>query len=111
MPLKKLLQPAIDVAKHGFVVDQTYRDQTESNRTRLQAFTSSRALYLAAAASRPRSAASCATPTSRRRTSGSPTTAPRAFYGGPIGAAVAGTVAAPARGARLAARLPRHRRA
>src|SRR5881275_2803266 len=46
MPLRRLLQPAIRVARHGFVVDQTYHNQTEMNRPRFQAFTSSRALFL-----------------------------------------------------------------
>jgi gamma-glutamyltranspeptidase / glutathione hydrolase len=46
MPLKRLLQPAIADAEHGFVVDQTFHDQIASNLTRLQAFTSSRALFL-----------------------------------------------------------------
>ena len=46
MPLSRLLQPAISVAERGFVVDQAYFDQTQSNLSRLQAFTSSRAVFL-----------------------------------------------------------------
>jgi gamma-glutamyltranspeptidase/glutathione hydrolase len=46
MPLKRLLQPAIADAEHGFVVDQIFHDQIASNLTRLAAFTSSRALFL-----------------------------------------------------------------
>src|SRR5947208_7787419 len=46
MPLSRLLQPAIAVARQGFVVDKTYHDQTDQNAARLRIFTSSRALYL-----------------------------------------------------------------
>src|SRR5438067_10637180 len=48
MPLARLLQPAIAVAEHGVVVDPTFRSQIADNLTRLQAFTSSRSLFLTA---------------------------------------------------------------
>src|SRR3954463_4315311 len=37
MPLARVLQPAIHVAHHGFVVDPTFRSQTQSNLTHLNA--------------------------------------------------------------------------
>src|SRR3954469_11726735 len=40
MPLSRLLQPAIKIASNGFVVDQTYHDQTDQNKARLNIFTS-----------------------------------------------------------------------
>jgi gamma-glutamyltranspeptidase / glutathione hydrolase len=46
MPLSRLLQPGIMLAERGFVVDQTFHDQTVMNQPRLNAFTSSRALFL-----------------------------------------------------------------
>src|SRR3954453_20666604 len=46
MPLSRLLQPAIKVAPDGFTVDKTYHDQTESTRSRLDLFSSSRRYYL-----------------------------------------------------------------
>ena len=46
MPLERLLKPAIAVAERGFVVDSTFRGQIADNLTRLDAFTSSRALFL-----------------------------------------------------------------
>ena len=46
MALKRLLQPAIAVAQRGFAVDPTFRGQISDNLTRLDAFTSSRALFL-----------------------------------------------------------------
>ena len=44
--LKKALQPSIDLARSGFVVDDTFRQQTLDNKTRFDAFTSTRRLYL-----------------------------------------------------------------
>jgi gamma-glutamyltranspeptidase/glutathione hydrolase len=47
MPLGALLGPAAALADRGFVVDQTFHDQTLQNQPRLAAFAASRALYLA----------------------------------------------------------------
>ena len=44
--LKKALEPAIEVAERGFVVDKTFRQQTEDNQKRFSAFTSTKDLYL-----------------------------------------------------------------
>jgi gamma-glutamyltranspeptidase / glutathione hydrolase len=46
MPLGKVLQPAIRVAERGFVVDQTFADQTAANAARFAAFPATAALYL-----------------------------------------------------------------
>ncbi|MGO4235210.1 gamma-glutamyltransferase [Pseudarthrobacter sp. YAF2] len=40
------LKPAIKVADRGFVVDETFRNQTQDNQTRFAAFTSTKDLYL-----------------------------------------------------------------
>ncbi|HYJ72384.1 MAG TPA: gamma-glutamyltransferase, partial [Actinomycetota bacterium] len=45
-PLGKLLGPAIRVAERGFVVDQTFHDQTASNAARFAAFPATAALFL-----------------------------------------------------------------
>jgi gamma-glutamyltranspeptidase / glutathione hydrolase len=45
-PLGKLLEPAIRVAERGFVVDQTFHDQTASNAARFAAFPATAALFL-----------------------------------------------------------------
>src|SRR4051794_29050631 len=45
-PVARLLQPAIRVARRGFVVDQTFHDQVASNAARFGKFTSTSALYL-----------------------------------------------------------------
>jgi len=44
--LPALLAPAARLAEKGFVVDETFREQTEANEERFAAFTSSRRLFL-----------------------------------------------------------------
>lgn len=44
--LARNLQPAIDIAQRGFVVDATFRQQTLDNRVRFEAFPATAALYL-----------------------------------------------------------------
>jgi gamma-glutamyltranspeptidase/glutathione hydrolase len=46
MSLAETLEPAIEVATDGFEVDETFRQQTEDNKVRFEAFTSTRDLYL-----------------------------------------------------------------
>ncbi|MGI8802128.1 MAG: gamma-glutamyltransferase [Solirubrobacteraceae bacterium] len=48
MTLRSLLQPAAALADGGFVVSQTFHDQTLQNQPRLAAFAASRALFLGA---------------------------------------------------------------
>ena len=45
-PLSELLQPSIRLAARGFVVDQTYRQQTLDNLARFRDFTSTRETFL-----------------------------------------------------------------
>ncbi|CAA9449124.1 MAG: Gamma-glutamyltranspeptidase @ Glutathione hydrolase [uncultured Rubrobacteraceae bacterium] len=45
-PLSELLQPSIRLAARGFVVDQTYRQQTVDNLARFEDFTSTRETFL-----------------------------------------------------------------
>ncbi|MDR4534036.1 gamma-glutamyltransferase [Glutamicibacter sp. PS] len=46
MPLRQVLQPAIKTATRGFVVDETFREQTLDNKERFEAFDSTRELFL-----------------------------------------------------------------
>ena len=46
MDLDDALEPAIDVATRGFVVDETFRQQTLDNKVRFAAFTSTSKLFL-----------------------------------------------------------------
>ncbi|WP_214109988.1 gamma-glutamyltransferase [Acrocarpospora catenulata] len=46
LSLREALKPAADLADRGFVVDQTFYDQTAANAARFADFTSTAALYL-----------------------------------------------------------------
>ncbi|MDH3301186.1 MAG: gamma-glutamyltransferase [Acidimicrobiia bacterium] len=46
IPLAQALQPGRVVAQRGFVVDQTFADQTAGNQSRFEAFTSTSDLFL-----------------------------------------------------------------
>ncbi len=46
MPLSSLLQPAIAIARQGFVVDDIFASQTRDNLARFRAFKSTRRLFL-----------------------------------------------------------------
>jgi gamma-glutamyltranspeptidase/glutathione hydrolase len=46
LSLGDALKPAIKVADRGFVVDETFRNQTQDNQKRFEAFTSTKDLYL-----------------------------------------------------------------
>jgi gamma-glutamyltranspeptidase / glutathione hydrolase len=92
MPLSKLLQPAIAVADRGFTVDQTFHDQTEQNRTRLQAFTSSRALFLTPDQQTPAVGTVLRNPQLADTYRLIAREGARALYGGPIGQALVNTV-------------------
>src|SRR3954467_9797894 len=95
IPLSRLLQPAIKVATNGFVVDKTYHDQTESNRSRLDIFTSSRHYYLAPDRQAPAVGTVIRNPDLAKAYGLIAADGPSAFYDGPIGAAVAYTVQHP----------------
>ncbi|HEX4817502.1 MAG TPA: gamma-glutamyltransferase family protein [Nonomuraea sp.] len=51
--LRQALQPAIEVASKGFVVDRTFHDQTAANAARFKDFTSTAKLYLPGGAPPP----------------------------------------------------------
>jgi len=46
LPLSRALAPAVRVAERGFVVDQTFRDQTAGNEARFRDFPATRELFL-----------------------------------------------------------------
>ncbi|HYN37990.1 MAG TPA: gamma-glutamyltransferase, partial [Rhodospirillales bacterium] len=50
LSLRQALQPAIDVAQHGFVVDPTFRQQTADNAARFADFPATRQLFLSGGA-------------------------------------------------------------
>jgi gamma-glutamyltranspeptidase/glutathione hydrolase len=95
MPLARLLEPAIDTARSGFVVDQTFHDQTDQNRSRLNGFTSSRSYFLTSDGQAPAVGTVVRNPDLARAYELIARDGPGAFYGGPIGSAVADTAQHP----------------
>jgi gamma-glutamyltranspeptidase/glutathione hydrolase len=95
MPLKRLLQPAIAVAQNGFTVDDTFRSQVASNLTRLDAFTSSRALFLTPDEQPPEVGSTFRNPDLARTYRQISQDGAAALYDGPIGAALVDTVQHP----------------
>jgi gamma-glutamyltranspeptidase/glutathione hydrolase len=108
MPLSELLRPAIAIAKHGFLVGQTFYSQTAQNLPRLQAFTSSRSIFLTPSGQAPAIGTVFRNPELARTYRLIARDGPAAFYGGPIGAAVAATADDPplAPGANLGFPVP-----
>src|SRR6185312_902791 len=94
-PLAKLLRPAERVADDGFTVDQTFHDQTQQNLSRLDAFSSSRSLFLGPDRQPLPVGSVLRNPDLARTYELIGRRGPGAFYGGPIGAAVASTVQHP----------------
>jgi gamma-glutamyltranspeptidase / glutathione hydrolase len=95
IPLKRLLDPAIAVAERGFVVDQTFRAQIANNLTRLQAFSSSRALFFGADDQPPAIGSTFRNRDLARTYRLIAHAGPGVFYDGSIGAAVVDAVDRP----------------
>jgi gamma-glutamyltranspeptidase/glutathione hydrolase len=95
MPLSKLLRPATTLASRGFVVDQTFHDQTVMNQPRLDAFTSSRSLFLTPDGQAPPVGSVLKNPDLARTYRLIAQDGPDALYRGPIGAALVDTVRHP----------------
>jgi gamma-glutamyltranspeptidase/glutathione hydrolase len=95
MRLSRLLQPGRMLAERGFVVDQTFHDQTVMNQPRLNAFTSSRALFLTPDGQAPAVGARLRNPDLARTYRLLAHDGPDALYRGRIGAALVDTVRHP----------------
>src|SRR6266516_4026620 len=95
MPLKRLLHPAIAVAQRGFAVDSTFRGQIADNLTRLDAFTSSRALFLTPDRLPPAVGSTFRNRGLARTYGLIARDGPGALYEGPIGAAIVDAVRNP----------------
>jgi gamma-glutamyltranspeptidase / glutathione hydrolase len=95
MSLPRLLRPAIRIARRGFVVDQTFHDQTQSNLARLGAFSSSRSLFLTPDGQPPAVGSVLRNPDLARTYRLIARRGVGAFYHGSIGAAVTATVQHP----------------
>jgi gamma-glutamyltranspeptidase/glutathione hydrolase len=95
MPLSRLLRPGMTLADRGFVVDQTFHDQTVMNQPRLAAFTSSRSLFLTPDGQAPPVGSVLRNPDLARTYRLIAHDGPDALYGGAIGAALVDTVRNP----------------
>ena len=95
MSLSRLLRPGTTLAQRGFVVDQTFHDQTAMNQPRLDAFTSSRALFLTPDGQAPAVGSVLRNPDLARTYRLLAQDGPDSFYGGPTGAALVDTVRHP----------------
>ena len=94
LSLGDALKPAINVATRGFVVDQTFRQQTLDNKARFEAFTSTSNLFLpggdapaVGSVFQNHDLAETYRLLAKKGTGG--------FYGGPLAAEIAATVQAP----------------
>ncbi|MFL5928784.1 MAG: gamma-glutamyltransferase [Gaiellaceae bacterium] len=95
MPLARLLRPAISEAEHGFTVDPTFAGQISDNLSRLDAFTSSRALFLTADRQPPPVGSTFRNPDLAKTYRLIAHAGPAALYDGPIGSALVQTVQHP----------------
>ena len=93
--LDAVLQPAIKVAEQGFVVDQTFHDQTQSNLARFRAFTSTRSLFLTPTGDAPEVGSVLRNPELAATYEELAEDGPGALYGGPISQAVVDAVTNP----------------
>jgi gamma-glutamyltranspeptidase/glutathione hydrolase len=91
MPLAAALAPAIAIARAGFEVDQTFRDQVASNLARFSDFTSTRELYGAA----PAVGSIFRNPDLAKTYQTLAAHGMDAFYSGPLAAAIVQTVQHP----------------
>jgi gamma-glutamyltranspeptidase/glutathione hydrolase len=92
--LNRLLQPAIDVAGRGFVVDATFNQQVADNRDAFGRFSSTSALYLPNGQP-PAVGSVLRNPDLARTYAQIARDGTAAFYQGPIGADIVGTVQHP----------------
>jgi gamma-glutamyltranspeptidase / glutathione hydrolase len=93
--LDAVLQPAIKVAQRGFVVDQTFHDQTRQNLDRFRGFTSTRALFLTPTGDAPAVGSVLRNPQLAETYEAIAESGAGLLYGGPIGQAVVDAVAHP----------------
>jgi gamma-glutamyltranspeptidase/glutathione hydrolase len=104
--LKEALEPAIEVAEDGFVVDSTFNLQTDENKTRFAAFPSTSDLYLPGGAA-PAVGSVLKNPDlaeTYRLLAGEGTDA---FYNGPLAEEIAATVQEPPKTATTTLPVPK----
>jgi gamma-glutamyltranspeptidase/glutathione hydrolase len=93
--LSQALRPATTVAQRGFVVDQTFQQQTADNLARLKLFTPSRRLFLTSSLQPPAVGSVLRNPDLARAYQTIGRNGIRALYQGAIGRAIVRTVRRP----------------
>ncbi|MEP7088745.1 MAG: gamma-glutamyltransferase [Nocardioidaceae bacterium] len=104
-PLRRALAPAVALARRGFVVDDTFRQQTLDNKTRFQAFTTTPRLYLPGGDA-PRVGSVLRNPGLARTYRMLGRQGMRAFYDGPIASEIAALVHHPPKSASTTLPVP-----
>lgn len=94
LDLGDALEPAIEVATRGFVVDETFRQQTLDNKLRFEAFTSTSSLFLPGGDA-PAVGSVFQNPDLAETYGLLAEKGTRGFYRGPLAAEIAATVQAP----------------
>jgi gamma-glutamyltranspeptidase/glutathione hydrolase len=94
-PLAQLLRPAIRLAERGFVVDATFRGDTEANLERFRLFSPTRGLFLTPDGAAPPVGSRLRNPALARAYRLIARDGPSALYAGPIGAAIVGAASRP----------------
>ncbi len=103
--LARTLAPSIELARKGFVVDDTFRNQTLDNKTRFAAFPDTAKLFLPGGDA-PKVGTPVPQPRARQHPDArSPKRGPEAFYRGPLAGEIADVVQHPARTRRRRCRL------
>lgn len=93
-PLRKALKPSIDLARRGFVVDETFRSQTLDNQDRFAAFPDTAALFLPGGDA-PAVGSTFRNPDLGRTLTSIADNGPQAFYSGDLADEIAQTVQNP----------------
>lgn len=94
LSLKQALKPSIDLARRGFVVDQTFRGQTLDNAKRFAAFPDTAELFLPGGDA-PQVGTRFRNPELARTLESIAKRGPSAFYRGPLAAEIADVVQSP----------------
>ena len=94
-PFSRLLQPAIGLARDGFVVSPTLEQQTKDNLDRFRDFTSTAATFLTPAGDAPPAGSTFRNPDLAATLQAIAAHGPQALYSGPVAQDIAATVEHP----------------
>lgn len=93
--LDEVLERAVEIARRGFVVDETFSEQTEANRARFSDFTSTRELFLTEEGKAPPVGSVLRNPDLAKTLEAIAENGAEAFYSGPLAADLVAAVRHP----------------